>query len=154
MNLRRALSPLVVGLVAVVALAGCGKISNSYGSGSQSGSANGGAMPTMTASPSAGAAVSPATGDTVTIQNFAFAPSTLTVKAGTKVTWTNNDSAPHTVTSTDGPSTSASATGSFDSGQMASGDSFSFTFAKAGTYYYECTIHASMASMHAKVVVQ
>ena len=101
-----------------------------------------------------GAAVAPATGNAVTIQNFAFAPQTLTVKAGTKVTWTNNDSAPHTVTSTDGPSTSASTTSQFDSGQMGSGDSFSFTFTKAGTYYYECTIHASMASMHAKVVVQ
>ena len=145
MNLRRVLSPAVLGLVAVVALAGCGKISNSYG---------GGATPKSTPMSTAGAAVAPATGDAVTIQNFAFAPQTLTVKAGTKVTWTNNDSAPHTVTSTDGPSTSASTTRLFDSGQLASGDSFSFTFTKAGTYYYECTIHASMASMHAKVVVQ
>jgi plastocyanin len=149
MNLRRVLSPLVVGLVAVVALAGCGKISDSYGSGSSSG----GAKSTAAASP-AGASVSPATGDTVAIQDFAFAPQTLTVEVGTKVTWTNNDTAPHTVTSADGPSTSASTTGLFDSGQMASGDSFSFTFTKAGTYYYVCTLHASMASMHATVVVQ
>ena len=104
--------------------------------------------------PSSAAAVAPATGNAVAIQNFAFAPQTLTVKAGTKVTWTNNDSAPHTVTSTDGPSTSASPTGLFDSGQMNSGASFSFTFTKAGTYYYECTIHASMASMHATIVVK
>jgi plastocyanin len=145
MNLRRFLSPAVLGVVAVVALAGCGTISNSYG---------GGATPKSTPMSTAGAAVAPATGDTVTIQNFAFAPQTLTVKAGTKVTWTNNDSAPHTVTSTDGPSTGAATTAQFDSGQMASGDSFSFTFTKAGTYYYECTIHAAMASMHAKVVVQ
>ena len=88
------------------------------------------------------------------IQNFTFAPQTLTVKAGTKVTWTNHDSTPHTVTSTNGPSTSASPTGLFDSGQLASGATFSFTFTKAGTYYYECTIHASMASMHAMVVVK
>ena len=110
-------------------------------------------MPTS-AMPSSAAAVAPATGNAVAIQNFTFAPQTLTVKAGTKVTWTNNDSTPHTVTSTDGPSTSASPTGQFDSGQMSSGDSFSFTFTKAGTYYYECTIHASMASMHATVVVK
>jgi plastocyanin len=147
MNLRRALSPMVVGLVAVVALAGCGKISNSYG-GAESGSAS------PAASPAAGAAVAPAAGNAVAIQNFAFAPQTLTVKVGTKVTWTNNDSAPHTVTSTDGPSTSASTTGLFDSGQMASGDAFSFTFTEAGTYYYVCTLHATMASMHAKVVVE
>ena len=146
MNLRRVLSPAVLGVVAVVALAGCGTISNSYGGATP--------KPTPMSTATAGAAVAPATGDTVTIQNFAFAPQTLTVKAGTKVTWTNNDSAPHTVTSTDGPSSGAATTALFDSGQMASGESFSFTFTKAGTYYYECTIHATMASMHAKVVVQ
>jgi plastocyanin len=146
MNLRRVLSPAVLGVVAVVALAGCGTISNSYG-----GATN---KPTPMSTATAGAAVAPATGNTVTIQNFAFVPQALTVKTGTKVTWTNNDSAPHTVTSTDGPSTGAATTAQFDSGQMASGDSYSFTFTKAGTYYYECTIHASMAAMHAKVVVQ
>ena len=146
MNLRRVLSPAVLGVVAVVALAGCGTISNSYGGATT--------KPTPMSTATAGAAVAPATGNTVTIQNFAFVPQTLTVKTGTKVTWTNNDSAPHTVTSTDGPSTGAATTAQFDSGQMASGDSYSFTFTKAGTYYYECTIHASMAAMHAKVVVQ
>ena len=42
----------------------------------------------------------------------------------------------------------------FSSGVMNQGDTISFKFTKAGTYYYECTIHASMATMHAKVVVQ
>ena len=154
MNLRRSLPSLVVGVVALLALAGCGSLSNSYGSAPKSGDASGGATVMPAPASSAAAAANPATGDTVAIQNFAFTPQTLTVKAGTKVTWTNSDSAPHTVTSTDGPSTSASPTGLFDSGQLASGASYSFTFTKAGTYFYECTIHASMASMHAKIVVK
>jgi plastocyanin len=152
MNLHRTFPALVVGLVAVVALAGCGKISNSYG---QSDSSGGGAaatpMPTMS---SGGGAVAPATGNMVAIQNFSFTPQTLTVKAGDTVTWTNNDSAVHNVTSTDGPGTGAATTGLFSSGSMNAGQSYSYTFAKAGTYYYECTIHAAMATMHATVVVK
>ena len=154
MNLRKAFPSLAIAVVALLALAGCGSIANSYGNSSKPGNTSGGAAAAMPASSSPAAAVAPATGHTVAIQNFAFAPQTLTVKAGTKVTWTNNDSTPHTVTSTDGPSTSASPTALFDSGQLAAGATFSFTFTKAGTYYYECTIHASMASMHATVVVK
>ena len=154
MNLRKAFPSLAIAVVALLALAGCGSIANSYGNASKHKSTSGGAAAAMPAASSPAAAVAPATGHTVAIQNFAFAPQTLTVKAGTKVTWTNSDSTPHTVTSTDGPSTSASPNGLFDSGQLASGASFSFTFAKAGTYYYECTIHASMASMHATIVVK
>lgn len=151
MNLRRALPAGVVALVAAAALAGCGSIQNSYG---------GAAKPTSTpaggavASPASSATQAPATAGTVTIQNFAFVPQTLTVKAGTKVTWTNNDTTQHDVTSTDGPAIDAATTSTFASGTLNQGDSFSFTFTKAGTYYYECTIHASMATMHAKVVVQ
>ena len=146
MNLRRALPSLIVGLVAVAALAGCGSISNSYGSAPRS---------TPASTPTAGAAAAvPATGHAVAIQNFAFAPQTLTVKVGTKVTWTNNDSATHDVASTDGPGTDANTTGLFTSGPMGSGESYSFTFKKAGTYTYECTIHAAMATMHATVIVK
>ncbi len=159
MNLHRALPSIVVGLAAAVALAGCGSISNSYGSPSKSSSKSSGAgaapMQSMPASPSAGgAAVTPAAGSTVAIQNFSFSPQTLTVKVGTKVTWTNHDSTPHTVTSASNESTSASPTGLFSSSLLSQGQSFSFTFTKAGTYFYECTIHAAMASMHAKIVVK
>ena len=154
MNLRKAFPSLAIAVVALLVLAGCGSIANSYGNASKHKSTSGGAAAAMPAASSPAAAAAPATGHSVAIQNFTFAPQTLTVKAGTKVTWTNNDSTPHTVTSTDGPSTSASPNGLFDSGQLASGASFSFTFAKAGTYYYECTIHASMASMHATIVVK
>jgi len=70
----------------------------------------------------------------VTIRNFSFgAP--LTVPAGTTVTWTNDDTTQHTVTATNGD---------FDSGKVAPGESFSFTFTKEGTYDYACLIHSSM----------
>ena len=71
----------------------------------------------------------------VAIKNFAFSPATLSVKAGTKVTWTNNDSMAHTVTAD---------SGLFDSGTIAPGASFSFTFASVGTVSYHCNFHPSM----------
>ncbi len=70
----------------------------------------------------------------VSIHNFAFNPSSLAVPQGTTVTWTNNDDTDHTVTSTSGPA-------SFDSGIIAPGGTFSFTFTQPGTYGYMCTIH-------------
>lgn len=96
--------------------------------------------------PSAGAASatgSPAAaaGDQVTIDNFAFAPATLTVKAGGTVTWTNKDEEPHTV---------AAADGSFKSPGMGTGATFSHTFPTAGKFDYVCSIHPMM---HGTVVV-
>ncbi len=78
----------------------------------------------------------------VTISDFAFSPATLTVTAGDTVTWTNQDQIGHTATST---------TGAFDSGDLAQGDSFSFTFTTPGTYDYLCTPHPSMTG---RIVVQ
>ncbi len=74
---------------------------------------------------------------TVTIENFAFSPANITVKVGTTVTWTNKDSATHTVTGTDGK------TGP-DSGNLATGKSFSFKYDTVGTYSYHCAIHSNM----------
>jgi len=142
MKARRYMKPWLlltgVAVLAVLVLAACG--GSSAGSGAS----------TPASSPTSAIAGSSA----VSIADFAFSPPTLTVKAGTTVTWTNNDGAPHTVTSTDGPSTSAQITGAFDSGDLGQGETFSFTFDKAGTYYYDCTIHAAQASMHGVVVVQ
>jgi len=73
----------------------------------------------------------------VTIEDFAFSPANITVKKGTTVTWTNKDSAAHTVTETD------SQTGP-DSGDLATGKSYSFTYDTAGTFKYHCSIHPSM----------
>jgi len=75
--------------------------------------------------------------DAVTIDNFAFGPATISVAAGTKVTWTNRDDEPHTVVSADNPRT-------FKSGALDTGDNFSFTFDKPGTYRYFCSIHPHM----------
>ena len=59
----------------------------------------------------------------------------MTFKVGECVTWTNNDSATHTVAAGDG---------TFKSGDLAKGGTFSFTFTKAGTYTYICSIHPQM----------
>lgn len=79
------------------------------------------------------------TGNEVRIANFAFSPDTITVKAGTKVTWTNEDSTVHTVSATD-----------FESGEIKPGQSYSRTFSTPGTYDYRCSIHPSMTG---KVIV-
>lgn len=77
----------------------------------------------------------------VEIKDFIFNPDTITVPAGTTVTWTNRDSGPHTVTST---------SGIFDSGVIDHGESFSYTFQDPGTYGYYCMIHPYMK---AKIIV-
>jgi plastocyanin len=71
----------------------------------------------------------------VNIADFAFAPDSRSVKAGDSVKWTNKDGATHTVTADDG---------AFDSGSLAGGKSFSFTFDEAGTFAYHCNIHQRM----------
>ncbi len=78
----------------------------------------------------------------VKIDNFSFGPATLTVAVGTSVTWTNRDDIPHTVVSTDG---------AFKSKVLDTDEKFSFTFSKAGTYPYFCSIHPKMTG---KVIAQ
>jgi len=78
----------------------------------------------------------------VTIKNFDFMPMSLSVSAGTKVTWTNKDGEPHTV---------VSESGLFRSGALDTGASYSFTFAKPGIYKYLCGIHPKMM---AQIVVK
>jgi plastocyanin len=80
----------------------------------------------------------------VKIDNFSFGPVTLTVPVGTTVTWTNRDDIPHTVVSTDDPK-------AFKSKVLDTDEKFSFTFSKAGTYPYFCSIHPKMTG---KVIVQ
>jgi plastocyanin len=74
-------------------------------------------------------------GDQVNIDGFAFAPLTLTVKAGATVTWTNRDEEPHTVVASDG---------SFRSPGMGTGATYSHTFPAAGKFDYVCSIHPMM----------
>jgi plastocyanin len=74
----------------------------------------------------------------VDIAGFAFDPDTLTIVVGDTVRWTNSDAAPHTATSN---------TGVFDSGTLATGDQFSYTFDQVGSYPYFCSIHPSMTAV-------
>jgi plastocyanin len=78
----------------------------------------------------------------VKIDNFSFGPETLQVSVGTTVTWINRDDIPHTVVSTDG---------AFKSKVRDTDEQFSYTFTKAGTYPYFCSVHPKMTG---KVVVQ
>ena len=71
----------------------------------------------------------------VVIQNMAFAPATITVNAGTTVTWTNKDAIAHTVTSDNGL---------FNSGNIGSNGTYSYTFSTAGSFPYHCSIHTMM----------
>jgi len=71
----------------------------------------------------------------VAIAGFAFDPATLTIKVGTTVTWTNQDTAVHNVKADDN---------SWGSNDLNKGDTFSFTFNQAGTYTYRCGFHANM----------
>ncbi len=73
---------------------------------------------------------------TISIDNFTFAPATLTVKAGGSVRWVNRDDIPHAI---------ASATGAFTkSNALDTDDTFSFTFTTPGTYKYFCYLHPQM----------
>lgn len=79
----------------------------------------------------------------VKIDNFSFGPMTMTVAAGTTVTWTNDDDVPHTVVSDDKTT--------FKSKALDTGEHFSYTFTKSGKYGYFCSVHPRMI---AEVIVQ
>jgi plastocyanin len=93
-------------------------------------------------SPMVTARAQQATAVEVKIDNFSFGPQAQTVPVGTTVTWTNRDDIPHTVVSTDGV---------FKSKVLDTDEKFSYTFAKAGTFTYFCSIHPKMTG---KIVVQ
>jgi plastocyanin len=81
------------------------------------------------------------------MQNTSFQPQQIRVAPGTTVRWVNQDNFAHTVTAgtRDNPS------GLFDSGNVSSGGTFSFTFQEPGTYDYFCSIHPGM---NGQVVVE
>jgi plastocyanin len=91
---------------------------------------------------SSNAAVSAVATNSVSIKNFAFSPSRITVKPGTKVTWVNHDEDAHTV--------SFQSTLKVTSNPLQGNQSFSYTFEKPGTYNYICSIHPFM---HGTVIV-
>jgi amicyanin len=83
------------------------------------------------------------TPNAVTIDNFSFAPATLTVKAGTTVTWINKDDIPHGVGATNNAFKKSPA--------LDTDDKYSFTFTTPGTYQYFCYLHPKMVGT---IVVQ
>ena len=119
---------ILLALCAVVALAaaGCGSSNSSSTSSGSSSSA------------STGAAASSGGGVAIKMQNIAFDPKAVTVKVGQKVTWTNEDSVDHNVTSQSGET--------IKSDNFGKGGTFSFTPKKAGTINYVCTIHPGMTA--------
>jgi plastocyanin len=126
MNMRRILLTLCA--VVAVAAAGCGGSNSSSTSSASSSSA-----PASTA-----AAASSGGGVTIKMQNIAFDPKSVTVKVGQKVTWTNEDTVDHNVTSQSGEA--------IKSDNFGKGGTFSFTPKKAGTIKYVCTIHPGMTA--------
>lgn len=114
MNTLKTRTIVILSLLAVlgIGLVGCGPKPSSQAPASQGGAA---------------------AGTTITEQDFAFTPSSATVKVGDTVTFVNKDSAPHRV-SIDGQ----------DLGQQANGKSVTWTATKAGTFPFSCTIHPTM----------
>jgi plastocyanin len=96
----------------------------------------------MYGQPTVSANTTPAAGgQQIAIDNFSFGPETITVPAGTKVTWVNHDDIPHTVV----------AAGKFKSHALDTSDHFDHTFDEPGTYEYFCSLHPKMTG---KIVVQ
>ena len=75
---------------------------------------------------------------TIAIKNFTFSPSNITIRAGTTVTWLNQDEAVHQIDS------DSKAQVAFVSDSLPHGASFPFTFTQPGTYTYHCTYHPTM----------
>jgi plastocyanin len=123
---RTALLAVTAAFAAVALLAACSG-SSGYGSSSP-----------KTAAGVPAAHTTGTSGSAITIDNFAFSPTPLHVKHGTKVTVTNKDSTTHTWTADSGSALT------WTSPDLPTGSSYSFTFAKAGTYSYHCKIHPSM----------
>jgi plastocyanin len=71
----------------------------------------------------------------IVIKDFMFRPNSVTIKAGTTVTWANMDDEPHSVVSD---------TRLFRSGAVDTNEAFSFKFDKPGTYHFTCAIHPRM----------
>lgn len=134
---KSTLSAAATALVLSVSLAACGSSSSSSTTGASSTQAS----PSPSTSAAAPAATQHGTVK-VAISGFAFHPPTLTVAAGTKVTFTNGDQTAHTATGNKP---------GFDTGTVNPGKSATVVFNKPGTYTYYCQFHAFM---HGTIVVK
>jgi plastocyanin len=96
------------------------------------------AATTSTRTPTPVFSDAPQVDNSISISGYAFAPATITMKKGTVVTWTNHDTVSHTITADTASDTAPS------SALVGNGQTFSFTFTKAGTYSYHCQPHPDM----------
>ncbi|MGH3856778.1 MAG: cupredoxin domain-containing protein [Pseudonocardiaceae bacterium] len=136
--MRQLRTKLVVPAVAagILIIAGCaGPATASSAPTSADQAMPGMSMPGMSMPPVASAPAAPVATNAVAIQNFAFSPATVTIKAGTTVTWTNRDQDAHTV---------SAMSGAFHSAALNTGQSYSHTFTTPGRFDYLCTIHPFM----------
>jgi plastocyanin len=129
MQLLRPIKSLLAIAATAMLIAGCG------GGGSGSATANS-SNSSSSSAPGAGS-------NAVKISDFKFMPNPLAVQPGARVSVTNDDSAPHTVTADDGHS--------FDTGTLGQGSSKTISVTKPGTYPYHCSIHPFM---HGKLIVK
>lgn len=128
---------IVVAIVVVIVAGGAGFVLLNKHKDTTSSQSSNSSMSDMSSSSQSSTSSNPTATDKVTITNFAFSPASITVKKGTTVTWTNQDSTAHTVTENDGK------TGP-NSGTLENGKSYSFTYDSVGTFSYHCTFHSSM----------
>jgi plastocyanin len=135
---RRAGLAVATGLLAAIGLTACGGATHAATKAAAASPAQPpGHAHAEVAAPDATPTAQPAVATSaVTIDNFSFMPPAITVKAGTPVTWTNNDEEPHSVVSSEEPMRSHTLAGK--------ANTFTHTFARAGTYHYNCGIHPFM----------
>ncbi len=134
MKNRNLIIGLVVGFIAVagIGFAIAASNNNDSNSGDHMTKDQSNTQASDTQAPAAKADVA----NSITIQDYKFSPASMTVKVGTKVTWTNQDSVKHSVTadSGDGPKSEL----------FGKGETYSYTFTKAGTFNYHCIPHPYM----------
>lgn len=149
--MKRAWPAIVIAVILVVALAvyfANKNNTNSNGTNTNTGNNTSAPAPTPTTPPTTETPApsgneqgntnpTPSTAQKVTIADMAFSPANITVKKGTTVTWTNQDSVAHTVAENDGQDGPKSS-------NLANGQSYSFTYNTVGTFKYHCTIHPNM----------
>jgi plastocyanin len=139
----------ILGLIALLAcafvVAGCGTTTSTAGGTPPTATTGPTAAPTNTVpaptnTPSGPQAAVSVTASGGAYGHFTFSPSSMSIKAGTTVTWTDKTDAPHTVTSDAGDPAS------FNGSLGGNGTTFGFTFTTPGTYKYHCNIHPYMTA--------
>lgn len=125
LNTMKQILYLLLCSISLMYFTACSKSSNTYGGGPTGGNTGG----------NSGGNTGGSTGNTVSISNYTFSPTSLTIAKGTTVKWTNDDQVTHTVTDDNGK---------FDSGNLPYGQTYSHTFSDTGTFHYHCSIHTYM----------